>query len=136
MDQSRLEKYLKVIEANKKEEETQERSVYLPDLKENFTFRTLTRAEKRRLNFGLKFEMKCMADVFNNQVVKQTIYECCGLAPLATKAKEQKLISNYYQILDTLFSSDDLIVLWAAIVQENKIGEAQEVAEEVDDLKN
>lgn len=136
MEQSKLDKYLKIVEESKKDAPTEEKEVFLPDLGENFTFRTLSRSEKRELNFGLKFKMDCLADVFSNNVVKKTIYNCCELSSLAAKAKEQKLISNYYQIIEMLFTSSDLIILWEEILKENHIGDAQETSAEVNDLKN
>lgn len=133
MDDHKLNKYLEVVSSNKRETETAERSVFLKGLNDEFTFRTLTRKEVREITFSLPYNTKCFQDIYNNKVFRKTIYNCCGLAPLATKAKEQGLINTYYDIIDYLFSSDDIVTLWLAIMEENKIGES---LEKDDDLKN
>ena len=133
MEQSKLDKYLKVVMQNKQENETHQCSVFLPDMKEEFTFRTLTPAEVREVTFSLPYNTKCFADIYKSKVFKKTIYNACDLAPLALKAKEQGLISSYYDIIDYLFSPNDVLELWLAIMNENKIGAA---VSEDDELKN
>lgn len=122
MEQSKLDKYLKVVMQNKQGNETHQRSVFLPDMKEEFTFRTLTPAEVREITFSLPYNTKCFADIYKNQVFRKTVYNACDLAPLAAKAKEQGIISTYYDIIDYLFSPNDILELWLAIMNENKIG--------------
>lgn len=136
MDQSKLDKYLKIVTENKKEKEPQERSVFLKDMGEEFTFRTLTPAEVREVTFSLPYDTKCFADIYKNKVFKKTIYNACNLAPLATKAKEQGVIASYYDIIDYLFSPNDVLDLWLAIMEENKIGGSSAADEQVEELKN
>ena len=136
MEQSKLDKYLKVVMQNKQENETHQRSVFLPDMKEEFSFRTLTPAEVREVTFSLPYDTKCFADIYKNKVFKRTIYNACDLATLATKAKEQGLISSYYDIIDYLFSPNDVLELWLAIMKENKIGGNAATDEQVEELKN
>lgn len=140
---SKLEAYLKKIEENKANaEKTEKKSVFLPDLNEDFEFRTMTRSEKRDLKFNLGFEIKCMQDVFSNPKVRKIIYDCCELAQIADEAKKKGLIKSYYDIIDMLFSPDDLIELWSAILDANDLDKAsaqkqiQEEKIEVNDLKN
>lgn len=133
MDQSKLDKYLKVVAENKKGTETHQRSVFLPDMKEDFSFRTFTPAEVREVTFSLPYDTKCFADIYKSKVFRKTVYNVCDLAPLATKAKEQGLISSYYDIIDYLFSPNDILELWLAIMRENNIGSSVQKDEE---LKN
>ena len=139
MDQSKLESYLKRIEENKANaEKTEKKTVFLPDLGEDFEFRTMTRAEKRDLKFNLNFNIKCANDVFSNKAVRKIIYDCADLAPLADEAKRQGKIKTFYDVIDMFFSPDDLITLWGAFLEENDLGKGslQEEKKEVDDLKN
>lgn len=133
MDQNKLDKYLKIVEENKRDVETSERSVFLKDMGEEFTFRTLTPSEIREVTFSLPYNTKCFQDIYQNSVFRKTIYKACNLAPLATKAKEKGLISTYYDIIDYLFSPNDILELWLAIMNENKIGAA---ASQDEELKN
>lgn len=139
---SKLETYLKKIEENKANaEKTEKKSVFLPDLNEDFEFRTMTRSEKRDLKFNLAFDIKCMQDVFSNPKVRKIIYDCCELAQIADEAKKKGLIKTYYDVIDMLFSPDDMIVLWEAFLNENNLDKASakkedEEKKEVNDLKN
>lgn len=133
MEDSKLDKYLKVVMQNKQGTQTQKCSVFLPDMQEEFTFRTLTPAEVREVTFSLPYDTKCFADIYKSKVFKKTVYNACDLAPLATKAKEQGVIATYYDIIDYLFSPNDILELWLAIMDKNNIGSSKIQDEE---LKN
>lgn len=133
MDKNNLDKYLKIVADNKADKQPTQCSVYLKDLGEDFTFRTLTPSEVREVTFSLPYDTKCFQDIYKSKVFKKTIYNCCELAPLATKAKEQNIIATYYDIIDYLFTPTDVLDLWLAIMKENKIGESKN---KDDDLKN
>lgn len=133
MEDSKLDKYLKVVMQNKQGTQTQKCSVFLPDMQEEFTFRMLTPAEVREVTFSLPYDTKCFADIYKSKVFKKTVYNACDLAPLATKAKEQGVIATYYDIIDYLFSPNDILELWLAIMDKNNIGSSKIQDEE---LKN
>lgn len=133
MEDSKLDKYLKVVMQNKQGTQTQKCSVFLPDMQEEFTFRKLTPAEVREVTFSLPYDTKCFADIYKSKVFKKTVYNACDLAPLATKAKEQGVIATYYDIIDYLFSPNDILELWLAIMDKNNIGSSKIQDEE---LKN
>lgn len=133
MEDSKLDKYLKVVMQNKQGTQTQKCSVFLPDMQEEFTFRTLTPAEVREVTFSLPYDTKCFADIYKSKVFKKTVYNACDLAPLATKAKKQGVIATYYDIIDYLFSPSDILELWLAIMDKNNIGSSKIQDEE---LKN
>ena len=119
-----LDKLLKKIELNKNSENDQ-KTYPLTIGGETYEVKTLTRAKKREffyMNEIGKTNLKI------GDVVKQSIpfiYNSLNLAQLAERAKQDKLIVKYYDIVELLFEPDEIIQIIAFMTEINGISEKQ-----------
>ncbi len=128
-----LDKLLKKIELNKNSENDQ-KTYPLTIGGETYEVKTLTRAKKREffyMNEIGKTNLKI------GDVVKQSIpfiYNSLNLAQLAERAKQDKLIVKYYDIVELLFEPDEIIQIIAFMTEINGISEKQ-ADEDVEAIK-
>lgn len=128
-----LDKLLKKIELNKNSENDQ-KTYPLTIGGETYEVKTLTRAKKREffyMNEIGKTNLKI------GDIVKQSIpfiYSSLNLAPLAERAKQDKLIVKYYDIVELLFEPDEIIQIIAFMTEINGISEKQ-ADEDVEAIK-
>lgn len=126
-----LEKYLKKIEENVNYK-TSEYEIEIASLGETMKIRTLTLAEKREWQNCIPLDgIKTIGDATENKTMRKIIYNVMDLKEIAVAAKEKGLINSYYDVLDYLFSIEDLIDIIHSIsdhIDGKKDG--------VDDLKN
>lgn len=128
-----LDKLLKKIELNKNSENDQ-KTYPLTIGGETYEVKTLTRAKKREffyMNEIGKTNLKI------GDVVKQSIpfiYNSLNLAQLAERAKQDKLIVKYYDIVELLFEPDEIIQIITFMTEINGISEKQ-ADEDVEAIK-
>lgn len=128
-----LDKLLKKLELNKANENEQ-KTYPLTIGGETYEVKTLTRAKKREF-FYMNEIGKTNLKV--GDIVKQSIpfiYHSLNLAPLAERAKQDKLIVKYYDIVELLFEPDEIVQIVSFIMEINNLSEAK-AEEEVDEIK-
>ena len=128
-----LDKLLKKLELNKANENEQ-KTYPLTIGGETYEVKTLTRAKKREF-FYMNEIGKTNLKV--GDIVKQSIpfiYHSLNLAPLAERAKQDKLIVKYYDIVELLFEPDEIVQIIAFMTEINGISEKQ-ADEEVEAIK-
>ena len=128
-----LDKLLKKLEINKSTEN--EQKVYLLEIGgETYEVKTLTRAKKREFLYMNEIGQ---GKLKIGEIVKRAIpfiYQSLGLAPLAERAKQEKLIVKYYDVVELLFEPDEIVQIIAFITEINNLSEAK-VEEEVEEIK-
>ena len=114
-----LEELLKTVEKNYQDRNKREKIEYYIGGKK-FDVVLLTRAER----FELYFSRMASNNTFKGfyDWVKPAIYKCFQLKDLALKAKEEGYIKNYYDIIEMLFSPDEIQEIINFILRENQIG--------------
>lgn len=126
-----LDKYLKRIEDNVNYQ-TSDYEIEIKSLGEKMKIRTLTLAEQREWQNSIPAGgLKTVGDITENKSMRKIIYTVMDLKDIATTAKEKGLIQSYYDVLDYLFTVEDLIDIIHNItdhINEKNAG--------VDDLKN
>lgn len=126
-----LDKYLKIIEDNVNYK-TSEYEIEIKSLGEKMKIRTLTLAEQREWQNSIPVSgLKTIGNFTENRSMRKIIYNVMDLKDIATTAKEKGLIQSYYDVLDYLFTVEDLIDIIHNItdhINEKNAG--------VDDLKN
>ena len=128
-----LDKLLKKLELNKANENEQ-KTYPLTIGGETYEVKTLTRAKKREF-FYMNEIGKTNLKV--GDIVKQSIpfiYHSLNLAPLAERAKQDKLIVKYYDIVELLFEPDEIVQIIAFMTEINGISEKQ-ADEDVEAIK-
>ena len=128
-----LDKLLKKLELNKANENEQ-KTYPLTIGGETYEVKTLTRAKKREF-FYMNEIGKTNLKV--GDIVKQSIpfiYHSLNLAPLAERAKQDKLIVKYSDIVELLFEPDEIVQIIAFMTEINGISEKQ-ADEEVEAIK-
>ena len=128
-----LDKLLKKLELNKSTENEQ-KTYPLTIGGETYDVKTLTRAKKREF-FYMNEIGKTNLKV--GDIVKQSIpfiYHSLNLAPLAERAKQDKLIVKYYDIVELLFEPDEIVQIIAFMTEINGISEKQ-ADEDVEAIK-
>lgn len=124
-----LDKYLKKIEENVNYK-TSEYEIKIASLDDIMKIRTLTLAEKRDWQNSVPVSgIKTVGDVTQNKTMRKIIYNVLDLKEIAVAAKEKGLINTYYDVLDYLFTVEDLIDIVQSITEHNN-------GNGVDDLKN
>ena len=93
-----IEKYLKVIEAEKNRPE-EKHIVHIKSLDEDMEIRTLTHSERRDLIYSQRIKKVTIGDMLTPEMIK-TIYSCMDLKKIAVPAKEKGLIQSYYDIIE------------------------------------
>ena len=126
-----LEKYLKKIEENVNYK-TSEYEIKIESLGETMKIRTLTLAEKREWQNSVPANgVKTIGDITENKTMRKIIYNVMNLKEVAVAAKEKGLINSYYDVLDYLFTIEDLIDIIHSISDH-----IDKKNDGVDDLKN
>lgn len=127
-----LEKYLKKIEENVNYQ-TSDYEIEIKSLGCNMKIRTLTLSEQRSwFNCMPVGGSKLVGDFTTNKTIRKIIYDIMDLKEIAVVAKEKGLINSYYDVLDYLFTVEDLV----DIIKD--ISDRMDTKENdgVDDLKN
>jgi len=128
-----LDKLLKKLELNKQTAEEQKTYPLTID-GETYEVKTLTRAKKREF---LYMNEAGKAKFTVGDIVKKSIpyiYSSLGLAPLAERAKADKLIVKNYDVVELLFEPDEIIEIVAFISEINGISENQ-AEEDIEEIK-
>lgn len=128
-----LDKLLKKIEKNK---ETAEEIKTLPltIAGETFEVKTMTRKEKREFFYAQEAGKTNFTAGDLIKKMKPFIYKALDLKELAVKAKEQELITSYYDVVEALFEPDEILEIINFIVEINNIS-ATNAESELDDIK-
>ncbi len=120
-----LDKLLKKIEQNKQtENEVKTYPLTIGD--ETYEFQTLTRALKREFLYanGVDTTKMTIGDIIKKSI--PYIYKSIvGIKDLAERAKQEKLIVKYYDIIEYLFEPDEIMTIVGFIYDINGMGEDQ-----------
>lgn len=131
-----LNKLLKRIELNHNEPE---QKIYTLNIAgEEFQVKTMTRKRKRDFFYMNRVSGNDMTIGDIVERAKPFIYEALGLAPLAERAKQDKLIVRYYDIIEALFEPDEIIRIISFITDINGItaeNAEQLINEHLEDIK-
>lgn len=128
-----LDKLLKKLELNKATENEQKTYPFTIG-GETYEVKTLTRAKKREFLYmfetgGQKLKI---GDIIKRAI--PFIYTSFDLAPLAERAKQDKLIVKYYDVVELLFEPDEIIQIVGFIMDINNLADAG-IEEDVDEIK-
>lgn len=120
-----LDKLLKKIELNKQtENEVKTYPLTIGD--ETYEIRTLTRAKKREFLYMNEIGK---SNLTIGDIVKKSIpyiYQSIeGIKDLAERAKQEKLIVKYYDVIEYLFEPDEIIEIVGFMTEINNISEKQ-----------
>lgn len=128
-----LDKLLKKIEINK-QTENEQKNYSLEVGGETYEIKTFTRKQKRDFFYTMEIGQSKLTV---GDMVKRSIpfiYKSLDLAPLAQRAKADKLIVKYYDIVEALFNPDEICQIIAFMTEINEISAKQE-DEDIDELK-
>ncbi|MBQ8981620.1 MAG: hypothetical protein IJ077_08440 [Eubacterium sp.] len=126
-----LDKYLKKIEENLNHK-TKEYEIKIGSLGETMKIRTLTLSEQREWYNSMPIGgSKVVGDFTNNQTMRKIVYNVMNLNEIAVAAKEKGLINTYYDVLDYLFTAEELADILSNIQEHISLQD-----DEVNDLKN
>ena len=128
-----LDKLLKKLELNKASENEQKTYPFTIG-GETYDVKTLTRAKKREFLYmfetgGQKLKI--------GDIVKRAIpfiYISFNLAPLAERAKQDKLIVKYHDVVELLFEPDEIVQIVSFIMEINNLSDTK-AEEDVDEIK-
>nr|DAO32546.1 MAG TPA: hypothetical protein [Caudoviricetes sp.] len=129
-----LDKLLKKIELNK-QSENEVKTFPLTIGDETYQIRTLTRAKKREFLYMNEIGK---SNLTIGDIVKKSIpyiYQSIeGIKDLAERAKQEKLIVKYYDVIEYLFEPDEIIEIVGFMTEINNISEKQ-MEEDVEEIK-
>ena len=128
-----LDKLLKRIEKNKETAE-EIKTFPLTIAGETFEVKTMTRREKREFFYAQEAGKTNFTAGDLIRKMKPFIYKALDLKELAVKAKEQELITSYYDVVEALFEPDEILEIINFIVEINNIS-ATNAESELDDIK-
>ena len=128
-----LDKLLKRIEKNKETAE-EIKTFPLTIAGETFEVKTMTRREKREFFYAQEAGKTNFTAGDLIKKMKPFIYKALELKELAVKAKEQELITSYYDVVEALFEPDEILEIINFIVEINNIS-ATNAESELDDIK-
>lgn len=128
-----LDKLLKRIEKNKETAE-EVKTFPLTIASETFEVKTMTRREKREFFYAQEAGKTNFTAGDLIKKMKPFIYKALDLKELAVKAKEQELITSYYDVVEALFEPDEILEIINFIVEINNIS-ATNAESELDDIK-
>ncbi len=128
-----LDKLLKKIEKNKETAE-EIKTFPLTIAGETFEVKTMTRREKREFFYAQEAGKTNFTAGDLIKKMKPFIYKALDLKELAVKAKEQELITSYYDVVEALFEPDEILEIINFIVEINNIS-ATNAESELDDIK-
>lgn len=127
-----LDKYLKRIEDNLNYK-TEEYEIKIGSLGSAMKIRTLTLPEQREWYNCMPIGgSKLVGDFTTNKTIRKIIYDVMNLKEIALAAKDRGLIKSYYDVLDYLFTVEDLVDIIKDI--SDRIDSQKD--DGVDDLKN
>ena len=101
---------------------------------ETFEVKTMTRREKREFFYAQEAGKTNFTAGDLIKKMKPFIYKALDLKELAVKAKEQELITSYYDVVEALFEPDEILEIINFIVEINNIS-ATNAESELDDIK-
>lgn len=129
-----LDKLLKRIEKNK-ETENEVTTHELTIAGETFEVLTMSAKDKRDFYYKQEINKKnqTVGDII--KMAKPFIYKSLQLSQLAVKAKDAGYIASYYDVVEALFTPDEIIEIIAFITEINKLSETNPETDEVDELK-
>lgn len=128
-----LDKLLKKIEKNKETAE-EIKTFPLTIAGETFEVKTMTRKEKREFFYAQEAGKTNFTAGDLIKKMKPFIYRALELKELAVKAKEQELITSYYDVVEALFEPDEILEIINFIVEINNIS-ATNAESELDNIK-
>lgn len=128
-----LDKLLKKIEKNKETAE-EIKTFPLTIAGETFEVKTMTRREKREFFYAQEAGKTNFTAGDLIKRMKPFIYKALDLKELAVKAKEQELITSYYDVVEALFEPNEILEIINFIVEINNIS-ATNAESELDDIK-
>lgn len=128
-----LDKLLKRIEKNKETAE-EIKTFPLTIAGETFEVKTMTRREKREFFYAQEAGKTNFTAGDLIKKMKPFIYKALDLKELAVKAKEQELITSYYDVVEALFEPDEILEIINFIVEINNIS-ATNAESELEDIK-
>ncbi len=129
-----LDKLLKKIELNK-QTENEVKTFPLTIGGETYQIRTLTRALKREYLYanGVDVSKMTVGDIIKKSI--PYIYKSIvGIRDLAERAKQEKLIVKYYDVIEYLFEPDEIMTIISFINNINGWDENQ-MEEDVEEIK-
>ena len=129
-----LDKLLKKIELNK-QTENEVKTFPLTIGGEMYQIRTLTRALKREYLYanGVDVSKMTVGDIIKKSI--PYIYKSIvGIRDLAERAKQEKLIVKYYDVIEYLFEPDEIMTIISFINNINGWDENQ-MEEDVEEIK-
>lgn len=129
-----IEKYLKIVEAEKNRP-TEKHTIHIKSLDDDMEIRTLTHSERRNLIYAQRIKKVTVGDMLTPEMIR-TIYSCMGLKEIAIPAKEKGLIQSYYDIIEFLFTPDDIADIILKIYEINGMSSADKIEDPVDEIKN
>lgn len=129
-----LDKLLKKIELNK-QTENEVKTYPLTIGGETYQIRTLTRAKKREFLYMNEIGK---SNLTIGDIVKKSIpyiYQSIeGIKDLAERAKQEKLIVKYYDVIEYLFEPDEIVEIVGFMTDINNISEKQMEAD-IEEIK-
>ena len=128
-----LDKLLKKLEQNKNTENEQ-KTYPLTIGGETYEVKTMTRAKKREFLYANEVGQ---GKLKVGEIVKRSIpfiYHSLGLSTLAERAKQNKLIVSYYDVVELLFEPDEILQIISFIMDINNLSDVK-VEEEVEEVK-
>ena len=100
----------------------------------------MTKKEKREYLFSkpVKSTHYLLGDLISG--CQKYIYDCFNLAPYAEKAREAKQIVKYYDVVDLLFDTQDLMAMFPALLDAsglwgNKQLNTETIDEDIEQVK-
>lgn len=129
-----LDKYLKRIEDNLNYK-TEEYEIEVKSIGNTMKIRTLTLPEQRAWYNSMPIGgTKLVGDYTTNPTFRKIIYDVMDLKEIAVVAKEKGLIKSYYDVLDYLFTVEDLVDIIKDI--SDRMERQSQTDDGVNDLKN
>lgn len=128
-----LDKLLKKLELNKASENEQKTYPFTIG-GETYEVKTLTRAKRREFLYAFETggQKLRIGDIVKRAI--PFIYTSFDLAPLAERAKQDKLIVKYHDVVELLFEPDEIVQIVSFIMEINNLSDAK-AEEEVDEIK-
>lgn len=129
-----LDKLLRRIEKN---HETANEVTTYPLTIAGETFEVLTMTQKEKRDFYYKQEIgknsRTVGDIV--KMAKPFIYKSLQLSQLAVKAKDAGYIASYYDVVEALFTPDELVEIISFITEINKLDKVNPETDEVEEAK-
>lgn len=79
----------------------------------------LNRREKKELVFSQSYGKKKTGEIY--EILKPYIYKSFGLKDLALKALDEGYIQTHYEVIETLFSPDEIVEIIDFMIKANNL---------------